>query len=256
MESRRNHSAKFEQTIAAALSHEIHKAAQPLTVLQGLLELMLAGNSAGVRCVEVCGDRIQKTSCLPNYDECHALLKQVSEEVPRLARCFEEVRKIARLQSPTSDVDLFSPSALIGESLCELSGELYSAGISVTCEAKDDEPQTALVSASIGRVSTVVRSILESLIKTLCTGDGIRISIEGRDTNVEMSFAPVCRSSIEEQNGWLTTLMSRLKFAQLTCASIGGELRFTKAPVAVVVYLPLVSSPMGVQEAQRKTLYV
>ena len=42
LELQRGSAATFHQTIAGVVSRELHKTAQPLTIVQGLLELMLA----------------------------------------------------------------------------------------------------------------------------------------------------------------------------------------------------------------------
>ncbi|MBV8051373.1 MAG: hypothetical protein JOZ80_09305 [Acidobacteriaceae bacterium] len=66
----------INRSTAIAMSHELHKTAQPLTVLHGVLELAL-----------------EKAHTVEDYRQCcqHAIA-----ELQRVAESFDEVRKLLR----------------------------------------------------------------------------------------------------------------------------------------------------------------
>ena len=67
---------RFDQRIVSALYHDLHEAAQPLTVLQGCLELALTGAHSP--------------------DDYKRAIRRALEESRRVSACFERIRSFVR----------------------------------------------------------------------------------------------------------------------------------------------------------------
>jgi hypothetical protein len=232
LEPKRDRAMALDQTIAEAMSRELHKTAQPLTILQGLVELMLSRVSAS--------------------DECRKLLERAGEEVPRLACCFDDVRKLAGLQRPAWDIASFPLSTLITDVLETLSDDLDFAGITFDVQPNEDA-MNVWVNASHSRVFTAIRLVLMTLVDCFHTGDRIKISIETNGSEGAIRFRPFTRIPLEtiaEQDPSLSTLPSQLEFAHLLFASAGGELRINETPDIVVMSLPAIAPQSTAQHRQ------
>ena len=70
------HEIQINPRTAVEMSRELHKTAQPLTVLHGVLELALS-----------------KADTVEDYRKC---CEQAIAELRRVADCFDEVRKLLR----------------------------------------------------------------------------------------------------------------------------------------------------------------
>ncbi|MGA7575457.1 MAG: hypothetical protein WCA97_15840, partial [Terriglobales bacterium] len=186
LESHDDRAAAFEQTIAGAMSRELHKTAQPLTILQGLIELMIARTSSGDSCGKFHKHGGEEALRMAGCDECRLFLERAGEEVPRLASSFESVRNLAALQRPAQDVAVFPLAPLVTDVVQDLGRDFELAGITVTVDRFDDRPGDSqdasrnglLVNASSSRVSTAVRLVLSMLVDCLRAGDQVWISIE------------------------------------------------------------------------------
>ena len=236
----RDRAAAFDQTIAGAMSRELHKTAQPLTILQGLLEFMAARVSTGDDCKTFLERAGKEAPRLAACDECRCFLKRAGEELPRLASCFEDVRKLAGLQRPARDVAEFPLLPLVTDVLQTLRGDL---DISVVFDApRNGESMKVTVNASHSRVFTAVRLVLTTLVDGLSAGDRIDISLEMAYSSAVLRFRPSRQSPLAgaEHDSLLSTLTSQLEFAELQLASVGGELRVDNTPDMVVVSLPAV----------------
>lgn len=73
-----------EQEIVDTIARGLHKTAQPLTVLQGMLELALL--NAGT------------------VDEYKQTIEQALEELQRVVDCFEHLRTLTQLHQPASQI--------------------------------------------------------------------------------------------------------------------------------------------------------
>ena len=92
----------FDQHTVSALYHDLHEAAQPLTVLQGCLELALTGSLSP--------------------DDYKRSIRRALEESRRVSACFERIRSFVRTSqsqaqtapSPEAPQPLASPAERTG----------------------------------------------------------------------------------------------------------------------------------------------
>jgi len=75
---------------AAELSHELHQAAQPLTVLQGCLELALTGPHT--------------------LDEYKRSIKRALDESRRVSACFDRIRELVQTSRSTFQAERVAAS--------------------------------------------------------------------------------------------------------------------------------------------------
>jgi hypothetical protein len=104
----------FYVAIAQATSRGLHDAAQPLTVVQGLLELTL-----------------MQAQTVEEHRNC---LNSALAEISRVMACFENVRQLVRLQQPAPDVCEFSISQMLKEILAEMPAD---HNITLACDNQD-----------------------------------------------------------------------------------------------------------------------
>jgi signal transduction histidine kinase len=142
---------QLDTQLAKAASRGLHDTAQPLTVLQGLLELAL-----------------EQAKSVGEYRE--ALTAALSETA-RVTACFENVRQFVRLQQPAPDVCDFSISEIVQDVV---------GGLRPVVTTSSD----VLVHASQGRV----RHALSLLISTMALRGlgGIEVLVGPQPLTVEV----------------------------------------------------------------------
>lgn len=257
LESQRDCGGAFDQTIAGAISRELHKTAQPLTNLQGLIEIMVARVS-GEECRKFLGTASEDT--LAGCEECRSFLKRAGEELPRLVDCFNDIRKLAGLQRPPRDITKFMLSALVTDVLETLQNDLDIGGISVIHADPNANGNDALVSASHGRVFSAVHLVLMALADCLDAGDQIKIAIETEGANAIIRLRPTKRTQSgtpAERECWLSTLASQVEFARLMFTSVGGDLHLNQAPDIIVMSLPAAAPlQMATHDGEGKATHV
>lgn len=249
----------FDQAIAGAMSRELHKTAQPLTILQGLIEFMRARVAAGDECNKFVERGRDKGLRLAGCDECRCFLKRAGEEVPRLVSSFDDVRKLAGLQRPARDVTSFPLLPMMTEVLQILRADLDIAGITVVCDPRfAEDPMSVMANASPSRVSTAIRLVVTTLVDFLLAGDRITVSMESDGPNAALRFRSSRHSqlAIAEQERVRKILTSQLEFAQLLVATVGGELQLNDTPDIVVLSLPGVAPQSSVQHQPERALHV
>jgi signal transduction histidine kinase len=266
LESHDDRAAAFEQTIAGAMSRELHKTAQPLTILQGLIELMIARTSSGDSCGKFHKHGGEEALRMAGCDECRLFLERAGEEVPRLASSFESVRNLAALQRPAQDVAVFPLAPLVTDVVQDLGRDFELAGITVTVDRFDDRPGDSqdasrnglLVNASSSRVSTAVRLVLSMLVDCLRAGDQVWISIEtdGGNAAIKFQLSRPSQVPISQHDLLPIALTSQLEFASLLFASVGGALSIGESPDLVVLSMPTVASPSAAQDMHRRETHV
>ncbi len=257
MESVHDPATDFGETISVAISRALHKTAQPLTILQGLLDFMLVRIATHDPTGKPGACAGAKAPLLVSCHDCKCLLQRASEEVPRLAGCFEEIRELIELQKSAGDVDSVPLTPLVTDLLRNLSGDLHAADVTVVFDERpSDDPMGVLVHASMSRVSALIRLVLTTLVNCLRAGDQIRIAIETNGANAEIKLRPSRHFSTGERDALLGTLTSQLHFAQLLSATVGGELRHSKMPDIVVLSLPKIPARPTAQDRQRMAMYV
>jgi hypothetical protein len=263
--------AIFDRSIAGAMSRELHKTAQPLTILQGLLEFMQTRVSSGDECRQFLERVGEEAPRLAGCEECRCFLKRAGEELPRLMNGFNDVRKLAGLQRPARDITTFALAPLVAGVLQNLKGDLDIAGVTVifdelpndgwlsdarpsdvrpnnaqpNSKRPDEGPLSVQVNASHSRVFTAVRLVLMALADCFDAGDQIAVSIETDGSNAAITFRPFLHSqpgAIAKYDLLLSTLAAQLEFARLLFTSAGGELRLNRTADIVTMSLPAVAS--------------
>src|ERR1700689_2143981 len=105
-----NHMTTSSNAITGnAISHQLHQTAQPLTVLQGLLEVALLSSRTA--------------------EEYRGVIQRAMEQSLRISGCFDLVRKLFHLQQLPSDVSTFSVSDLAGAVVKSVADSYAMAGV-------------------------------------------------------------------------------------------------------------------------------
>ena len=190
---------QLETQIAKAASRGLHDTAQPLTVLQGLLELTL------MQAQTVADYRESVTTALA--------------ETARVTACFENVRQLVRLQQPAPDVCDFSISQVVQDVVGELQGP--NAVLSPSKFPRN------LVHASQGRVHQALSLLISAII--LNGGDDVQISIESQSLTLAVRLGVAVSDK---------SLATSLEMAHLVAASAGGEIQISEAFDSVSLILP------------------
>jgi hypothetical protein len=200
LEIQKDSSGDFHPALARATSRGLHDTAQPLTVLQGLLEFTL-----------------MQAETVQEYRES---LTTALAELSRLTACFENVRQLVRLQYPAADICDFS----LTEAAQTVADQFRSAGTEIEVSVDFSGQVHASQSRSVQALSILISSI------TLSVRDRLRISIEESHSH-EVAIR-VRTAQIDDP------LSHGLEMARLVAASAGGELRSSEAPVSLLLVLP------------------
>jgi signal transduction histidine kinase len=154
---------QFETQLAEAASRGLHDAAQPLTVLQGLLELAL-----------------EQAQSVRDYREA---LTGALAEAARVTACFENVRQLVRLQQPALDVCDFSISEIVHDlvgGLCSVSGPDREA-MAHASQGRARQALSVLISAALHGLREV-----EVLVESQSLAVEVKLSVSG-DTGLSSS---------------------------------------------------------------------
>jgi signal transduction histidine kinase len=195
-------SVDLHPALASAASRGLHDTAQPLTVLQGLLELTL-----------------MQAQTVEDYRES---VTTALAEMARVIACFENVRQLVRLQQPAPDVYSFS----ISEAVQAVVEELQTIGTKVAFSPAPAATED-LVHASRSRV----RHALSLLISAVAVGSpgGVRILIDAPPLPLAV------RLSANESS---EALPAGMEMAHLVAASAGGKIQFSQTSYSVLLILP------------------
>jgi light-regulated signal transduction histidine kinase (bacteriophytochrome) len=202
LEIQKESPSDFHPALAKATSRGLHDTAQPLTVLQGLLEFTL-----------------MQAQTVQEYRES---LTTALAEMSRLTACFENVRQLVRLQQPAADICDFS----LVEAVQTVVGQFRSAGKEV--EISIESGGQCLVHASPSRFGQALSISISSV--ALSVKDRLRISIE--ESHSEEVTVRIRTAQIDD------SLSLNLEMAGLVAASAGGELRSNQTPVSLLLVLP------------------
>jgi hypothetical protein len=201
-ESPLSEAVDFHPAIAKAASRGLHDTAQPLTMLQGLLELTL-----------------MQAQTVDDYRES---LTTALTEVARVTACFENVRQLVCLQQPALDVCDFSISQTVKGVVDELRTTGTKVVFSYGSTAKDD-----LVRASQGRVRQSLSMLISAVV--LNSHKDVQVSIESRPQTLEVGLNTA---------GYQESPASSLEMARLVAASAGGEIRCSETSGSISLILP------------------
>ena len=192
----------FHPALAQATSRGLHDTAQPLTVLQGLLEFTL-----------------MQAQTVQEYRES---VTTALAEMSRLTACFENVRQLVRLQQPAADICDFS----LTEAARNVAGQFRSAGREVEIIVEPDSQYS--VRASPSRFGQALSLLISSV--ALRMRDRLQISIE--ELHSDQASVRIRTAQIDD------SISLNLEMARLVAASAGGELRSSEAPVSLLLVFP------------------
>src|SRR5579862_1749938 len=201
--------------IPAAISSGLHRIAQPLTVLQGLLDLTLAEESGAAE-----------------YRKC---LEQVLSEASRAIQYLNETREATGLVKPSTDIESFSASACIHAVLRQMGGAAILP--QATCDSENAGPDDVIrVSRSrFSRALDLIFSSIPSPSKTALVsserrGDRLTILAEFPDAVLEPTTMADARNN--------------LATADVILASIEGELEVDWSAVSVTIRICAAHKPI------------
>jgi hypothetical protein len=209
----------FDQENIAELSSGLHQAAQPLTALQGWLELALVGSHT--------------------EDEYKASIRQAMEESRRVLACFNRVREMARRPHPAPGNAGFAASALVRAVLERFGSDFNATGVGVVFHPLPEGAEVDdLVRGSESRVSTALSLILSSSFPFLESGDQLEVSINSQPETVEICvLARKHNSSGGASREELIWRIAPLELAQALVVSTGGTVTLDPSAFSVVISL-------------------
>jgi hypothetical protein len=225
----------FDQETIAELSRGLHQAAQPLTALQGWLELALIGSHT--------------------EDEYKASIRQAMEESHRVLACFDRVRELARLPQLTPTVPGFAASAVVRTVLEKFAGDFEAVGVEVVLDPLPDGTDVDdLIRGSESRVSTALSLILSSSFPFLVSGDRLELSVNSQPERVEICVLArkhnLSGAAASEELIWR---IAPLELAQTLLASTGGTVTLDPSAFSVLISLsraPVTSGVCGAAETR------
>jgi len=228
------------QSMPDAMSRGLHQATQPLSVLQGTLELALLSAST--------------------VDDFKHAIERSLEELQRVTESFDHLRVLAQLQQPTLDVATFAASSMVEDVLANLRAHAASAKIEFALQSKLDRNDSGQdrVRMSRSRVSAALKMALSDLLLRLKSGSSVLVSIESEVSSVLIRVEAVNPGHRESK---LTETQSRLmtprqELAREMTAICGGELTLNPYPYPSVLLMrlpkALLSSVCSEAEEQRR----
>ena len=217
----------LDQENIAELSRGLHQAAQPLTALQGWLELALVGSHT--------------------EDEYKASIRQAMEESRRVLACFNRVREMARRPHSASTSPGFAASAVVRAVLERFGSDFDAAGVEIAFHPLPEGAEVDdLVRGSESRVSTALSLILSSSFPFLESGDQLEVSIHSHPECVDICvLARKHNSSAEASQEELIWRIAPLELAQSVVVSTGGSVTLDPSAFSVVISLARMPEPCG-----------
>jgi signal transduction histidine kinase len=198
----------FDPAIARAASRTLHDAAQPLTVVQGLLELTL----------------LQARS----VEEYRESVEAALVEMARVGDCFNKVRQIVRLQQPANDVVVFRMYHAVALALQEL--KVASPDVELLVAPRVDQD---FVAASQSRTHHALSLLLSAATLALNGDRTLHLSFESlNETCVAHVRTTATSKKLHE------SIASAVEMAQVVGASAGGRIEISEVPFAVSLVLP------------------
>jgi hypothetical protein len=212
----------FDPVTSSAISRELHQTAQPLTVLQGLLELALL------------------TSLTP--EDYRGVIQRAMEQSRRISGCFDLVRKLVHFQQPPLDLSSFSVSDMT-EAVVESVRDSYAMA-GVGCEFHPfpyrHDSGIDVVTASEGRVSAALALILSNLPRWTRAGGTVDVAVEVDFQQVQVRIQ--ARQQNAEPYGSsaadLDLMTAPLQLARTMITSTGGNVVQGEPEFSLLISLP------------------
>jgi len=214
-----------DEEISNSISLGLHQTTQPLTILQGTLELALLNAST--------------------VEECKNAIERSLEELQRVTDCFEQLRTITQLHQRVSDVTTFAVSPMVKAVLTNLRGRSISAGVEFILQSKISDSKESggeRVTLSQGRVSAALTMAISELLPLLERNSRVVVLVEAgtQDVLIRLNAPGKVQPCSQLTDAAPTPMTSRQKLAQDLTASAGGEL--TIVPKGMLIRLPKVRS--------------
>ena len=216
----------IDQEISGTISMGLHQATQPLTILQGTLELALLNAST--------------------VEEYREAVERSLEELQRVTECFDHLRTVTQLHHWPSDITTFAVSPMVKAVLTSLKGRYIAAGVELVFESKISDgsnPCDDCVRLSPNRFSEALKMALLEVLLPMESGSKVVVFTEAGALEVLIRVTVAGKlqgAKISDAVPAPTT--PRQKLAQAMAASAGGELTFLPSSQGILLRLPKVSS--------------
>jgi len=201
--------------ITSAMSRELHHVAQPLTVLQGTLEIAL----------------IKERS----QAEYQSILHKVMEHSQKLADCFARVQRLAHFQQPATDIAEFSAAAMVRSVLETVESHFIARGINSEFHpTTEGDAYCDMVRASEKRVTAALELVLSSLANAMPPHSKTVLLMDVKSQSVLLTL------SIQQSLRDLVLgsgLIADLELAEAIASSAGAKLTCSPATSCIMLGL-------------------
>lgn len=227
--------ARSNAQTSSAISYELHQTAQPLTVLQGMLELALLS---------------ARTT-----EEYRGAIQCAMEQSQRISGCLDLVRKLVHFQQPPADLSSFSVSDTVRAVVEGVQDSYAAAGVDCAFHPLPAGHTSGVdvVIASEDRVAGALALILSNLPRWAKTGGTVEVAIELDSQNVRVRIearqpdANGDRGSASEPN----LMTAPLHLARTMVTSTGGSVMQAEPEFSVVISLPKMQFNPELYKTQR-----
>jgi signal transduction histidine kinase len=217
-----------------AISHQLHQTAQPLTVLQGLLEVALLSSRTA--------------------EEYRGVIQRAMEQSLRISGCFDLVRKLFHLQQSPSDVSSFSVSDLASAVVKSVADSYAMAGVGCDLQppSRNYDCGGDVVHTSQNIVSAALALILSNLPRWTGSGGAVKVAIDAETQDVLVCIVAQPNAEADSANAPDPGLMTApLHLARTLIASAGGKLTEGAPQFSVLISLPKTQYSPELYETQR-----
>jgi signal transduction histidine kinase len=230
-----NYAMQFSDPEAiGAISRGLHRTAQPLTVLQGTLELALLKPHT--------------------REEYQSIITRAMEQSQRVSDYFAHVRELVHLQESVPEVGRFSLVDVVTSVAATFAASLAADGIELQMQLEPEGDRACFVMGSETRIANALEIILSNLPHLAGKNTKIDLSIDIESNNVQVQLkrsGPGLQA--REEGGKGMAHYPPLDLAQAMVSSAGGRLKFVNRPFAVLMSLAkakelnVVREPEGIE---------
>jgi hypothetical protein len=209
-----------DQEIFGAISLGLHQTTQPLTILQGTLELALLNANT--------------------VEQYRSAIERSLGELRRVADCFEHLRSVAQLQQGVSDAATLSVPTMTKAVLMSLKERSAAVGVQLVLQSGvEGRKEAGRVTMSASRISASLKMILSDLLTRLESGSKVVVQIEDGATDLLIRVNALCGDqNASEVAGPERPPTPRQKLALALATSAGAELTLGPFYQGVLFRLP------------------
>jgi len=204
-----------DQDTTAALSKSLHQLAQPLTVLQGILELA----------------SIEARST----NEFHRYLHRASEQLHEVISCYGQTRELLHVSGPIPEANYCSLRAVLQELVRGLRGILQSSGLELLLHPPAVVDREGVLGDFVGvsrtRVHLALSLLFSRLLFSMTKGDKMEILLETCASQVRIRIAASSPTPLD-------AAPLRDSLAQQALENIGAVLEPGQTESQLLVSLP------------------